>query len=167
MFKKGYVALPRTKKQIMAVTKNAKKMGKARKGIKLSIEHKEKIRKSCKKSGSGKWMLGMKRSLKTRILNGIKNKGKKHWNWRGGKSSENKIIRSSIEYKLWRNAIFERDNYMCRFCNQRGGNLEADHIKPFALYPELRFAIDNGRTLCVPCYRKTNTYGQIPKRKIC
>lgn len=79
--------------------------------------------------------------------------------WKGGICDVNKAIRNSLEYRLWRTAIFTRDNFTCIFCKQKGGKLQADHIKPFAQYPELRFAIDNGRTLCEPCHKQTDTYG--------
>jgi hypothetical protein len=83
--------------------------------------------------------------------------GKRPWNYEG-KTPINQCIRKSNEYKLWRKAVFERDNYTCVWCGKRG-DIEADHIKPFSLYPALRFAIDNGRTLCKDCHRKTDTYG--------
>lgn len=79
--------------------------------------------------------------------------------WRGGKSSKNKKIRGSVEYMLWRKSVFERDDYTCVWCGKRGVTIHADHIKPFAFFPELRFAIDNGRTLCIECHRTTSTYG--------
>jgi 5-methylcytosine-specific restriction endonuclease McrA len=76
-----------------------------------------------------------------------------------GKTSEVRKLRSSTEYKLWRTAVFERDGYKCIWCKQIGGKLNADHIKRFADYPALRFAIDNGRTLCEKCHRLTDTFG--------
>ena len=83
----------------------------------------------------------------------------KNPNWQGGLTPINESIRKSSEYRLWREAVFKRDDYVCQICFVRGGKLNADHIKPFSLYPELRFAIDNGRTLCVKCHLKTETFG--------
>ena len=54
-----------------------------------------------------------------------------------------------------RNEAFKRDNWTCQECGVRGAYLEADHIKPFAYFPELRFEIGNLRTLCRPCHDKT------------
>jgi len=67
-------------------------------------------------------------------------------------------IRYSKKMFDWRKAIFARDDYTCQFCRVRGGYIEADHIKPFAYFPELRFDINNGRTLCVPCHKQTPNY---------
>lgn len=90
--------------------------------------------------------------------------GNNNGSWKGGITPINKKIRHSLEYKLWRKAVFERDNYTCIWCGARSCKgkdviLQADHIKPFAYYPEVRFAIDNGRTLCMECHKKTDTYG--------
>lgn len=76
-----------------------------------------------------------------------------------GKSPLNKILRMSAAYKAWRTLVFERDDYTCKECGQRGGKIHADHIQPFAFFPTLRFEVSNGRTLCVPCHTKTETYG--------
>lgn len=74
--------------------------------------------------------------------------------------NNDKKIRNSKEYRNWRGIILKRDNYTCQVCNQMEGKLNVDHIKPFAYFPELRFELLNGRTLCVDCHKKTNTYGR-------
>jgi 5-methylcytosine-specific restriction endonuclease McrA len=85
-------------------------------------------------------------------------------NWRGGVTPLHSRIRKQIESVNWRKAVFERDGFTCVFCGKRGGRLNADHIKPFAMFPELRFDLDNGRTLCVDCHRKTETWGWNKKK---
>ena len=85
--------------------------------------------------------------------------------WKGGITPINQRERATLAYKNWRKAVFIRDNYTCVWCNRLGGKLNADHIKPFALYLELRFDVSNGRTLCVECHKKTETYcGRVNQR---
>ncbi len=85
--------------------------------------------------------------------------GEKSHFWKGGVTPKHRAIRTSLRYRLWRTSVFERDDFTCQICKARGVQLQADHIKPFATFPALRFDIDNGRTLCVSCHRKTDTYG--------
>lgn len=89
-------------------------------------------------------------------------------NKKGHKDEKNpkyKKDRSTLKFRdrngnpAWRKAVFERDNYTCQECGQYGGKLQADHIKPYCLFPELRTDINNGRTLCLDCHKKTDTYG--------
>ena len=104
-----------------------------------------------------------KKVSETRILTGVA-KGEKNPNWKGGITKENEKIRKTSQYKDWRKAVFIRDNYVCQICGKRDGSyLHADHIKQFAYFPELRFDVNNGRTLCINCHRKTNTYGRNTK----
>jgi len=141
-------------------------ISKAHKGIKLTLDVKEKISKTLlgrklseehkEKIGNGN--RGKKVSLETRLKISIANNR--------GLTSLNERIRKSVEYRLWRESVFERDNYTCQFCKKKGGNLNADHIKPFSLYLKLRFELDNGRTLCIPCHRTTDTWGMRGKQNI-
>ena len=77
----------------------------------------------------------------------------------GGISPKHHRIRKSLKYRQWREAVFRRDNFTCQECHQKGGYLQADHIKPFSIFIKLRFEIKNGRTLCLKCHRRTDTYG--------
>jgi len=43
-------------------------------------------------------------------------------------------------------------------CGINNKTLEADHIKAFSEYPELIYDINNGRTLCKECHKKTDNY---------
>lgn len=96
---------------------------------------------------------------------GFVGKGNKNPNWKGGITPIHLAIRSSQEYKEWRKAVYDRDNYTCVWCGTEGNgkNLNADHILPFAIYEDLRLEVSNGRTLCIDCHKKTATYGR-PKK---
>lgn len=75
--------------------------------------------------------------------------------------------RSRYEGRAWKQAVFVRDNYTCRKCGERGGRLNAHHIKPYALYPELRWEVSNGETLCIDCHKQTDSYGWKLKNALC
>jgi len=70
----------------------------------------------------------------------------------------NHKVRHRIEFKLWRDAVFARDNWTCQKCGKQGVRLHPHHIKSFAQYPELQLAIDNGMTLCLECHKLTDNY---------
>jgi 5-methylcytosine-specific restriction endonuclease McrA len=122
------------------------------KGKKRTEENKKKISESLKKL----YKLGKKPPVPP-IECLVR--GEKHPWWKGGITTEIEKARKSIEYKVWRKAVKERDNYTCIWCGSKD-RLIADHIKPFAKFPELRFDINNGRTLCHDCHKKTDTYGK-------
>jgi recombinational DNA repair protein (RecF pathway) len=76
------------------------------------------------------------------------------------KTPEPRRLKHSAIGIEWRKAVFARDDYRCLDCGERGGKIQADHIYPFHYFPRLRFDINNGRTLCVECHKKTPTYGR-------
>ena len=71
----------------------------------------------------------------------------------------------TMTYRAWREAVFRRDNYECQRCHKRfpAEELEAHHIKPFSIAPELQFSVENGLALCHECHVKTDSYGRRAK----
>ena len=100
------------------------------------------------------YRLGYKCSDATRIKMADVRRGVKSHLWKGGIYAENKRARRNIEIRLWREAVFARDNWTCQKCKKRGGILNAHHIQSFAEYPELRTSIGNGITFCEKCHKK-------------
>lgn len=100
-------------------------------------------------------------------------KGKDSHLWKGGISRVSSLVRSCSNYKLWRSFVFKRDNYTCVLCGHvSNGDIHADHIKPVSLILQENniknineiisnkelWDPNNGRTLCVPCHKKTDTW---------
>ena len=102
-------------------------------------DKRRKERKLCSKTCLNKWQ---ETSLK----------GENNPNWKNGISTENNLIRTSAKYEQWKTRVFERDNYTCVRCMKRGGDLNAHHILLFVDFPEERFELSNGATLCIPCH---------------
>ena len=72
-------------------------------------------------------------------------KKEQHWNWQGGISLLNDN-RDSSEYKNWRQNVYKRVK-----CGSKE-KLNAHHIKSWKNYPELRYDLNNGVTLCEKCH---------------
>ena len=136
-------------------------------GLKHSKETKKKIGRKGDKNKN--WKGGKPKCLDCgKLLSNYNNKrcsicSKKGNNspmWKGGITKERVKIWFSNEYKIWRKLVFKRDNYICKKCNKRSRKgkrleLEAHHIKLFSTFPEFRFDVKNGITLCKKCHNKT------------
>ena len=152
--RKRAIKISRTMKGIPKPKEHRLAISQGRRGIKFTEEHIKNLSSALK--GRVPWNKN-KKGLQVAWNKGKPSpwlRGEKNCNWRGGITSINKLLRDSPEYKQWREAVFKRDDYTCQICGRRGVKLHADHIKPFSLYPELRFEVSNGRTLCVDCHRK-------------
>lgn len=55
------------------------------------------------------------------------------------------------EWRMLRETVFERDDYTCRYCGERGGRLECDHVQPVARGGS--HLLSNLVTACFSCNR--------------
>ena len=130
------------------------------KGKKFSKEHRKKL--SLVKKGKpgnafgkhwkikdtskyGKYWLGKKRPILAKRMTGenspcwIKDRTK----------LAKRQKRNDGAYREWRLNVYKRDNYKCRLCNKDcSGRINAHHILSWSQFPELRYEVNNGITLC-------------------
>lgn len=133
---------------------------KGRIGIKQSESHRLAISKALKGRNIGFSQPHLSLAHKNRISRSLLEKaarGEAHYRWNPDKTDYQRI-RNSAPYRHWRKAVLDRDHHACVLCGSIE-NLQADHIKSFIDYPELRLDINNGRTLCVSCHIQTENFG--------
>ena len=186
-FQKGHENFPAKNAESKFNQLEALKLGRC-KGRIPSEELRKKISKTLKgrrnsiktefKKGHIPWLKGKKMSKKTiekmsKIFKEKFSNPKNHPRWKGGITLTSKRIRNSLQMKIWRKNIFERDKYICQSCGVKGTYLHADHILLFSkILDKLRnkvgldklykkamnyedlWDINNGRTLCKSCHYK-------------
>ena len=99
-------------------------------------------------------------AMRKRVKQGI------HNFWKGGISRAYKELNHSlrnIEWRNWREAVFERDNYICQECGARSKKGEIVFLHPHHIFPvvdcvrenklNLIYEVDNGKTLCIECHK--------------
>ena len=64
------------------------------------------------------------------------------------------IDRNRTASKVWRKAVYRKDNWTCLACGRNGGDLNAHHLDAYDTSPEKRFDVSNGVTLCPECHIK-------------
>jgi hypothetical protein len=78
-------------------------------------------------------------------------RGDKHHSWKPPEErqgTEAEQLRNSIQYDEWRYAVYKRDKNLCQICGIRKDPMIAHHLDGFGIFPEKRFDVDNGVTLC-------------------
>lgn len=81
--------------------------------------------------------------------------GENNPNYNPNLTDEERILnRDTLQNIDWRNSVYQKDNYTCQRCGQRGNKLNAHHLNGYNWCIEERFIIDNGITLCEDCHKE-------------
>ena len=112
-----------------------KKISQALVGRKLSDVTKEKIRQGN---------LGKLKNLS------FLNKGENHPRWIKDRTQlAKRQERNDVAYQDWRKNVWIRDKFRCRMNDYKcSGKIIAHHILGWSKFPELRYEVNNGITLC-------------------
>lgn len=145
------------------------------KGRKLSEEHKakisagnlgkkvsrytiEKMKIAAKNRNPAQWLLGKKKKphteeVKKKISENRKGKavGKMNFRWIEDRTllKDDHRDRGGQLHREWSRSVKNRDKWSCRIADKNcGEKIVAHHILSWKDYPELRYEVNNGITLC-------------------
>lgn len=135
-----------TKETSLLVEKNAE-------SIKKRFENGQRQAWSKGLKGKAHPFWGRKLPKSTREKMSKVQSAERHWNWQDGKTDPIHRLRNTIKYQEWKLAVLERDNAICQHCGTEK-KLHCHHLKKFREYPELRYDVNNGITLCNSCHTR-------------
>lgn len=171
-----------TRNKISLANKGRKSTEEARKNMSLAQIGKTSPMKGVKNRYSKETLERMSKANKGRGLGRkvsveVRRKMSAYWklnkekrpNWKGGVLKPNKLARRCVEFKLWRETVYVRDDWTCQKHLVRGGKLHPHHILNFAEHIDLRYVPENGITLCEDAHREfhrlygmsSNTFEQV------
>lgn len=148
---KGRKLSAETKAKISKYQQENPNSGRFVKGMVMSEEVKEKIRIAQK----GKMPKFIPDNLGVRRDQSFKDKRREYMlgnkcAWIEDRSKlKKRDERNDVAYQEWRKSVWSRDGFICRLRDVNcGGRIEAHHILSWRNFPELRYEINNGITLC-------------------
>jgi 5-methylcytosine-specific restriction endonuclease McrA len=86
---------------------------------------------------------------------GLRHRGENHHRYNPNLTDEDRgKTTTTLEYIEWRKSVFKRDNYTCQCCgDSKGGNLNGHHLNSRDMYPQEKYDVNNGITLCDKCHK--------------
>lgn len=143
-----------TKEKIRLSNLGKKRSEKTRKRIVESLigrKHTEETREKIKENNVKYW-LGRLKSEEHKRRIGKANSGENNYRWIEDRSllkKDDSNRGGDVAVREWSTNVKERDDWKCKIENQDcDGKLEAHHILRWEDYPELRYELNNGITLC-------------------
>lgn len=115
---------------------------------KLALGAKDRITPEIRELARAYW-LTHHHTEESKLKISIAQRGSKGNNWNPNREEIMKNKRNDGEYKQWANSVKYRDRGFCRLQNENClGYKIIHHILPWAQYPEERYNVNNGITLC-------------------
>ena len=80
-------------------------------------------------------------------------KGERNPGWNSNLTQEERIKqRNTPSHRIWAHLVKARDNFTCQICQKIGGQLHSHHLNSYSKFPQERYKIENGVTLCKSCH---------------